>query len=293
MLCFTVTNGTITEGVAVERVPLSGAGVTILAVRIGESGRGREQGILPVAEDAVSMLPCPGRPDHSDSIFRGGRGDESQHWPERPAPKCPHCGVTHEDRARGQSWTAGVPTEHPASGTVPGLLTECGIGTTRAGRPKLIRATGPDTERCLVAFHTTIGFRGSNAHTGDRTDTPCPRRRQQIPSYEYQCPDCKLAAPEGQTGQPQQAWVHPDDGAVKSFAPFPGQVLCRGSIAQGDAGRMGSGEQLVAVMPAKVVFRATRSGRLYGNTASHYYRFDGDTLAVATWEERVAADLWF
>jgi len=55
------------------------------------------------------------------------------------------------------------------------------------------------------------------------------------------------------------------------FHPFPGQVLVRGTIAQGAAGRMGCGEQIIAVIPAGKVFRTAYSGRLYGTPSAHYY----------------------
>ena len=76
------------------------------------------------------------------------------------------------------------------------------------------------------------------------------------------------------------------------FHPFPGEILCEGIIAQGDAGRMGSGEQLVAVIPKNIVFRTGYSGRLYGYPSEHYYIFrDGQLLAV-TREERELSDIF-
>jgi hypothetical protein len=55
---------------------------------------------------------------------------------------------------------------------------------------------------------------------------------------------------------------------------------------------MGSGEQIVALMSKNVVFRTGYSGRLYGAPSAHYYMWDGEKLLVATWDERVAADLF-
>ena len=48
MKVFTIENGTRTEGARVETFTLQGAGVSIPAILIGEEGRGRKLGILPV-----------------------------------------------------------------------------------------------------------------------------------------------------------------------------------------------------------------------------------------------------
>lgn len=130
------------------------------------------------------------------------------------------------------------------------------VGKTKTDKPKLFGKTISDTdEKFIGVFPTMIGFRGGNNHTGDRT-------------------------PE--TFNDEQP----------KFLDFPGETLCKGEIAQGDAGRMGSGDQLIAVLPKEVVFRTSYSGRLYGSPSSHYYRFDGNTIQSLTWDERVTSDLW-
>ena len=48
MKVFTVRNGSVSEGAKVEKFALKGAGVEIDAVVVGEEGRGRERGVLPV-----------------------------------------------------------------------------------------------------------------------------------------------------------------------------------------------------------------------------------------------------
>ena len=76
------------------------------------------------------------------------------------------------------------------------------------------------------------------------------------------------------------------------FYPFPGEILCEGKIAQGHAGRMGSGSQLVAIMPAGIVFRTGYSGRLYGAPSAHYYVYRDGQILSATWEEREVAEIF-
>ena len=204
MRLFTIENGHVCEGMEVDSFTLKGAGVTIPAIIIGEEGRGRKLGVLP-----VQLLP-----------------DSYKEWKEE--------GSTHISFAQ--------------------------VGQTKAGKPKLFQTKGADTtEKCICVFRTQIGFRGGNSHTGDRDG-----------------------------GMVRDYW-----GAERpTFYPFPGEVLCEGIIAQGAAGRMGSGSQLVAIMPAGTVFRTGYSGRLYGKPDEHYYIYMDGQILSATREEREVADIF-
>ena len=129
------------------------------------------------------------------------------------------------------------------------------LSKTQKGGHKLIEAANTLTnDKCLVVFRTHIGFRGGNSHTGDR-----------VPDYD------------------------PDN---IEFLPFPCEVLAEGRIAQGAAGGMGSGQQFITVAEKNVVFRTQYSGRLYGAPSSHYYLYIGSQILSATWDERVASDLF-
>jgi hypothetical protein len=195
---YTIDSGEVKEGAKVEKLTLRGAGITIPAIKVGEEGRGRELGVLP-----VQLLP-----------------KQYAKWEQ--------------------------------DGSVEIRAAE--IGQTKRGSPKLLARENADSdEKVVCVFRTKIGFRGSNDHSGDLTVK---------------------------------------EGDKEQFAPFPGEVLVKGEIAQGAAGRMGAGEQLVAVMPRGVVFRTEYSGRLYGRPWEHYYLWDGSRLLAATWEERTAADLF-
>jgi len=134
------------------------------------------------------------------------------------------------------------------------------VGTTKAGKPKLFQTKDVDTtEKCICVFRTDIGYRGGNSHTGDRD------------------------------GGTKKGYWGED---LPTFHPFPGEILCEGVIAQGDAGRMGSGEQLVAILPADTVFRTGYSGRLYGAPSAHYYVYRDGQILSATWEEREVSDIF-
>ena len=176
-LIFTLNRG-VTPGARVESFTLSGGGA-IAAIIVGESGRGRSLGVLPVEGNADYVL-------------------------------------------------------HAAD-----------IGETRAGKPRLIPAIlATDKSAAIFVCRTPIGFRGSNAHTGDRVND-------------------------------------------SAFAGLPvARYLAGGAIAEGEAGRMGSGNQYVLLVPRGKVLRTACSGRLYGGAEAHYYVFDGTTVRVATWEER-------
>jgi len=248
MKIFTIENGKVTEGVRVNSFTLKGAGVTIPAVIIGEEGRGRQLGVLP-----VQLL-----------------SDSYKEWLEK--------GHTHIFFAE--------------------------IGTTKAGKPKLFQTEKADTtDKCICVFRTEIGFRGGNSHTGDRKEEYWVRERyasfpESVPMKErytreevlrYSQEYLKACYPDKDISQ-----YSPTAGFRQrlDFYPFPGEILCEGVIAQGDAGRMGSGSQLIAVMPKDIVFRTGYSGRLYGAPGAYYYIYRDGQLLSATWKEREVAEIF-
>lgn len=194
MKIFTVNAGSVTPGAEVVEFKLNN-GTPIAAVVIGEDGRGRKLGVLPVKK------ANPG-----DKIF------------------------------------------------------SCTVGQSTTGRPVITAGDNGDDSECLIVMRSPIGYRGGNAHTGDR--------------------------------QPEYFGLDTVPGGASGFYPWPGKNLVDGEIAQGGAGNAGSGSQYIAVMPKNVVFRLNISGRLYGSPSSYYYRFDGNTVTALTWEDRVAADAW-
>lgn len=224
MRIYTIEDGVVTDGSVVEKFTIRGAGITIPAIIVGEEGRGRQLGILPV------HLPDP--------LYA--------QWNEKGSVK----------------------------------IVAAALSSTKSGRPKLIAHPIEDVntnEKCLVVFRTPIGFRGGNQHTGDRVGVYCQTCGAEFDFLEKssdKCPKCGFYS------------------LTFRYAPFPGDVLVSGVIAQGAAGRMGSGEQLVAVIPKGVVFRTGYSGRRYGRPYAHYYVYDGQRIISATWDERKIADLF-
>ena len=159
----------------------------------------------------------------------------------------------------GKSWR-GIGQPHPDSGLIPKDIPPvqfAEVTQTRSGRPKLLSysyESSMATEKAIVVLRTPIGYRGGNQHCGDL--------------------------------------IGRDEEDRPTFKDFPGEVLAEGIIAQGDAGRMGDGEQLIAVMPRDVVFTARLFGRLYGNPSRYYYYFDGQKVLALTVEEREISELF-
>ena len=248
MKIFTIENGKVTEGAKVDSFTLKGAGVSIPAIIIGEEGRGRKLGVLP-----VQLLP-----------------EQYKEWKEN-----------------------GYVYIHSAT-----------VGATKAGKPKLFQTEDVDTtEKCICVFRTQIGFRGTNEHTGDRKEeywvrewyasfpesVPMKERytREEVQRYSREYLTARYPGKDISQYSPNAGFKR-----VLDFYPFPGEILCEGIIAQGQAGRMGSGSQLVAVMPAGIVFRTGYSGRLYGAPSAHYYVYRHGQLLSATWEEREVSDIF-
>lgn len=215
MKIFTVQKDSIKAGAKVEKIALKGAGIEILAVTIGEEGRGRKRELLPVDPRAVVETP-------------------------------------------------------------QGLVIEAAsVGKTQSGKPRLNAATSDEDHACIVVMRTSIGFRGSNTHRGDRA------------TLAWSC-ECGASATERPLENPLEGggMTCPTCGRVVkkdyTFHPFPGQVLAHGIIAEGIAGWAGAGDQYIVVMPRGVVWRVGLMGRLYGSPDTYYYMFDGDTIRCVT-----------
>jgi hypothetical protein len=252
MKIFTARRGEVSLGAKIEKYVLKGAGIEIPALLIGEEGRGRKLGALP-----AKLLP-----------------EQYREWKEKGSVRI---------------YTAT-------------------IGETKSGKPKLFQTkaeTRTDTTEAIVVLRTPIGFRGSNDHTGDRSGNkwcilshhinnakslgiPIQDRYTREEAEEY----ARKIAREFFPGEYDRETARAFFEQYLYFHPFPGRCLTSGTIAQGDAGRMGSGQQTVAVIPAGVVFRTGYYGRRYGSPPSHYYVYRDGELLSATWEEREMTDIF-
>lgn len=256
---FTVSSGSVSKGATVETFTLKGVGVSIPAILVGETGRGRKLGVLAV------QLP--------NFLYRKWK-------------------------------TKGSVTIYAAE-----------LGQTRSGKPKLFAKNDADTdEKIICVFRTKIGFRGGNAHTGDQAQVIYElnwggrdkinkrsttdgekideRMAKLLKRFDTKITYTKFDSETRKIIMEAYGLSEEDFVSSLTFKEFPGEILVSGIIAQGAAGRMGSGTQLVAVIPKNIVFRTGYSGRLYGASPAHYYIWNGEQLLAATWEERTVADIF-
>lgn len=148
-------------------------------------------------------------------------------------------------------------------------------------------------EEVICLFRTRYGFRGSNRHTGDRAGWKCST--PDCVAYGGEVPDSIAYGGEVPDRCPKCGMMshnHPQEGPIYTFLDFPGRILAKGTRAEGAAGKMARGEELVAVMPRGVVFCTHYTGRLYGAPSAHYYVWTGKELLSATQDERDIGDLF-
>lgn len=249
---FSIDNRSVSKGASPQWLTLSN-GQKIPALIVGDEGRGRTRGVVPL--DRMPMAPCK------------WWGEEIPTYMFNKI-----CGVCGEPLSPPD--VNGL-CFHPEAGHAPGQLFAASLTTTRAGRPKFRVEMKPNTdEAAILVVNSTIGYRGSNTHTGDDDGWKCLHCNQRwAENPPEQCPECR-ATP------------------YKQFKPVPGKILATGRIAQGAAGRMGSGEQHILLIPKDEVLRVAMSGRLYGQPSEYFYVFDGQQVIKATREERELADLF-
>jgi hypothetical protein len=246
MKIFTIEAGSVRDNAEVTALTLA-SGVKIPVVTVGEEGRGRKLGVLP-----ISLLP------KSQAMW------------------------DYEKKVH-----------------IENVL----IGETRSGRPKLIEAE-PDsyTDHAVMVLKTPAGFRGSNQHGAKliwklhadiwsflwegEFKTVTGRFKSDIlrnPVTEEIFEQYSKAYPNAissQTGRIEDFVENVAETAVEGS--LPGQTIASGQIAQGAAGRAGSGEQFVVIMPRDTTWAVKMTGRLYGRPSSYEYVFDGTVVTAYT-----------
>lgn len=240
MKVYTLSNGNSTQGTTVRPYTLKNTSpaVSFPAITVGEFGRGRSLGVLPVA-----LLP----------------------------------------EQEAELVATGKTTLHHAV-----------VGATRSGAPKLLaRPNSEPGEDCILVILTDPGYRGGCEQAGDLLGWSC-----------WTC-DLKKKTGDSQShikirgggNVPENCPVcgesrYSSTGPKASYADFPGKVVCRGATAQGDAGAMGGGPQIVAIVPQGSVVAERRTGRLYGNPPVFLHKIGVAGIISATPEERDAGDLF-
>lgn len=178
-----------------------------------------------------------------------------------------HIGVGEAGRNRRYEFLTIQNWNHPADEDE--RLMDAALRQTRKGGWALHRLTDSPANRdgrCLVVNRSTMGFRGGVQMVGDRHDCCWPKWCEQ-----HFPPDDSFLAPPPQ--RRELAGV---------------TVLITGQVADGSAGRMGSGLEYVFTAEPGAIWCVRRTGRLYGNPSGHYWRWDGSALETATAAERIA-----
>ena len=181
----------------------------------------------------------------------------------------PHLAIGEEGRGRTLARvpvTLELATKNPAetdpTGGQVSSLTDARVMRSLGGKTIVARAgTYPD-QRCLVHLVYDPGFRGN----------------------------CCWEVLEPTTGNWYAiGWVKsgsdPVDIALNNSLVT---VIVSGNKAQGDAGRMGSSEEHLAILKPGAVIRFTRTGRTYGAPKVLLMSWDGENFGVITPDDLAA-----
>ena len=191
-------------------------------VGVGEEGRGRQYGRLPLGQRLTETL-LAGVP-----------------------VECDGCGHSLHAAPCGQTlvWSTAV-CDCVSTATRPKVavrVKRASVVRSRDGALLLVEEHPGDGERALVALRIAPGYRGGVEYYG-------------------------------------RGITQSDVGNVPD--PLPAGVeLLRGYTAQGDAGRMGGGPELLVVMQPGDRIVAHRTGRLYGQPRRLAIDYDGERVLV-------------
>ena len=151
------------------------------------------------------------------------------------------------------------------------LVNNVSLGKTQSGKLKFFANNYATTAtECIIVMRSGIRYRGANEHTLAEHDG-------------LMCSYCNVSS-QDTTKPPCE---HTDHHYPK-YAPIPKErILAVGHIAQGTAGRMGSGEQIIIKLPINTEIRLKKYGRLYGGPSEYFYCFDGENVTCLSGQERL------
>ena len=245
MKIFTVAAGAVKQSAEVTALTLA-SGVKIPAVTVGEEGRGRKLGVLP-----VTLLPT------SKALWD---------YQNRAEIKNVRIGETRSGRPKL------IETEADESDYAVVVM------ATPAG----FRGSNKHGGRIMWELHASIW---SFAWGGDLKSVKGrflsdilahPVTPEIYAEYSKAYPH----APSVQSGR--LADFVSDVSEIIVDGELPGQILASGAIAQGAAGRAGGGDQYIVLLPKNSTWAIKMTGRLYGKPASYEYYYDGETITPFT-----------
>lgn len=157
------------------------------------------------------------------------------------------------------------------------------LRTKERGTLMLVEDNGTPDNRALVHIAVEAGYRGSTTWTSTTYQmSPCPNRGKDAYTWLDGCPRCGAKYQRDDSG-PMPRIIHPREGNVRSYDPFPGSgitILAEGYHAQGAAGRMGGHTARLVILEPGATLRIKRAGRLYGAPSEIFILWDGEHLRV-------------
>lgn len=144
MKVYTVTTTKVETGAVASEFRASN--FTVQAILVGEEGRGRSLGVLPVEGLTAAQCPHVGDPETTPKDGYFGR--------------CATCGI---------KWSEGnVPkVAHPIS-HLPSRVENATVAASRAGKPKLVVSSETTADAAIVVMMLQPGYRGGASMTGER-----------------------------------------------------------------------------------------------------------------------------
>lgn len=246
MKIFTIEAGSVRDNAEVIALTLA-SGVKIPVVTVGEEGRGRKLGVLP-----VSLLP------KSQAMW--------------DYEKKVHIGDVRVGETRsGRPKLIEIKPDGYTDDAVVVMATPAGFrGSNRHGA-KLVWKLYADIWSFLWDKDLKMV---TGRFKADILKNPVTR--EIFTEYKKAYPN----AASVESGRIEDFVENVAETAVEG--DLPGQIIASGEIAQGAAGRAGGGEQFVVIIPKDTTWAIKMTGRLYGRPSSYEYVFDGNTVIAYT-----------
>ena len=242
MKIFTIAAGSVKTGGEVVALPLA-SGAKVPAVTVGEEGRGRKLGVLP-----VTLLP------ESKALWDSGKN---------PRIKNVRVGETHA----GLPKLIEIDDDGDTSHAVIILATPAGFRGSNSHGEMIM--WGLDNEYGWkiegLPYTTKARFRGELIKNPEIEKKFSQARENS--KYLY--------ANSVEEFVERYAYTFTE-------GDLPGKILVRGEIAQGMAGRAGGGSQYILVVPRGARWAIKMTGRLYGSPSAYEYFFDGVAVTPYT-----------
>lgn len=246
MKIFTVSAGAAKTGAVVETFSLT-SGAKIPAIMVGEEGRGRKLGVLPVSLS----------PESQELWDSGERVTVSSALVEETAAGRPKLKETAAEQDSDTNHCLVV------------MKTPIGFRGSNYHGTRLV------WELCSPSYWKVRGVSTARA----RFRAELARDPTVLEMFAQARANCEYVTQKS-VKEFVEAYAKIDlDGDL------PGQKLVSGMIAQGMAGRAGGGDQYIIVVPRDTPWAIRITGRLYGTPSAYEYVFDGEKIIPYTAED--------